>query len=230
MKTIGLIGGMSWESSQVYYRVINELINDKLGGLHSAKLIMYSVDFVDLEKNQRKYNWQKATELIINVAKKIELIGADFIVICSNTGHQGADIIQENINIPLLNIVDVVGEEVNSKKIKRAGLLGTKYTMEMDYYTDRLSKKGIEVIIPNKEERVAVNNIIYQELCLGIIKESSKIVYKRVVKNLIKKGADGIILGCTEIPLLIKQNDVKVPTFDSTMIHAKAAVEYAIKK
>jgi len=230
MKTIGLIGGMSWESSQVYYRVINELINDKLGGLHSAKLIMYSVDFVDLEKNQRKYNWQKATELIINVAKKIELIGADFIVICSNTGHQGADIIQENINIPLLNIVDVVGEEVNSKKIKRAGLLGTKYTMEMDYYTDRLSKKGIEVIIPNKEERVAVNNIIYQELCLGIIKESSKIVYKRIVKNLIKKGADGIILGCTEIPLLIKQNDVKVPTFDSTMIHAKAAVEYAIKK
>jgi len=231
MKTIGLIGGMSWESSAEYYRIINETVKEKLGGLHSAKCIMYSVDFEEIEKLQHEGKWKEATELMIDAAKRIEKGGADFVVICTNTMHKMADEVQSNINIPLLHIADAAAEKIMSKGLKKVGLLGTKFTMEEDFYKGRLSNKfGLDVTIPEEDEREIVHNIIYKELCLGEIKESSKEKFKKIIENLVSGGAEGIILGCTEIPLLIKQEDCPVPLFDTTKIHAQSAVELALKK
>jgi len=231
MRTIGLIGGMSWESSQEYYRIINQTVKERLGGFHSAKIIMYSVDFEEIEKLQHQGKWKELTELMIDAAQRVEKAGADFVVLCTNTMHKMADEVQKNIKIPLLHIADATAEKIKEKGLGKIGLLGTKFTMEEDFYKGRLKEKyGLDVIIPNEEERQIVHDVIYKELCMGEIKQSSKEQFKKIIQNLVSNGAEGIILGCTEIPLLIKQEDVEVPLFDTTKIHAKAAVEYAIKK
>ena len=231
MKTIGLIGGMSWESSAEYYRIINETMKEKLGGLHSAKCIMYSVDFEEIEKLQHAGKWKEATEVMIDAARRVEKGGADFIVICTNTMHKMADEVQSSITIPLLHIADATAEKIRSKGLKKVGLLGTKFTMEEDFYKGRLSNTfGLDVIIPEEDEREIVHDIIYKELCLGEIKKSSKKKFKKIIENLVSRGAEGIILGCTEIPLLIKQEDCSVPLFDTTEIHARSAVELSLAR
>jgi aspartate racemase len=229
MKTIGLIGGMSWESSLEYYRIINEKTKEKLGGLHSAKSLMYSVDFDEIEKFQHQGKWQEATEIMINAAKSLELGGADFVIICTNTMHKMADEVQQNIRIPLLHIADATAEKIITARYKKIGLLGTKFTMEEPFYKERLNKKyGIEVVIPNNKERQIVHDVIYKELCLGIIQQQAKNQYKTIIENLISQGIDAVILGCTEITLLIQQQDVTISLFDTTKIHAEAAVDYAL--
>ena len=230
MKTIGLIGGMSWESSSEYYRIINETIKEKLGGLHSAKCILYSVDFEDIANLQHQGRWEELTKLMIDFAQKLERAGADLIVICTNTMHKMAEEIQNNINIPILHIADVTAEKIIEKGLSKLGLLGTGFTMEEDFYKKRLKERyNLDVIIPSDNDRKIIDNIIYNELCLGVKKESSKEKFKEVIKKLISDGADGLILGCTEIPLLISQKDAEAPLFDTTTIHSKAAVEFALK-
>ena len=229
MKTIGLIGGTTWVSTLDYYRVINETVKEKLEGAHSAHCILYSVDFDEFVL-QHKGKWNEIAISFINIAKKLERSGADFLIICANTMHKIADDIENSVNIPLLHIVDVTAEKIIEKKLKKVGLLGTIYTMEEDFYKQRLKEKfNIETIVPNINERKIVNDIIYDELTHEIIKSSSKNKYIEIINKLVSNGAEGVILGCTEIPLLIKENDVNVPTFDTTTIHAKAAVEYALK-
>lgn len=231
MKTMGLIGGMSWESSLEYYRIINETVKEKLGGLHSAKCIMYSVDFDEVEKLQHHGKWEEATALMIDAAQRIEKAGADFVIICTNTMHKMAGDVQNSIQIPLLHIADVTADKVKEKGMKKVGLLGTRFTMEEDFYKGRLVEKhGIQVIIPDEEERQIVHNILYDELCLGEIKQISKDKFKEIIDHLAAKGAEGIILGCTEIPLIVLQKDYDLPLFDTTAIHAKAAVEYALRE
>lgn len=231
MKTIGLIGGMSWESSAEYYRLINEFVKEKLGNSHSCKSIMYSVDFDEIEKLQHNGQWDELTEIMINICLKLEKAGAEMLVICTNTMHLMAEIMQEKINIPILHIADTVGEKIKNQGLKKVGLLGTKFTMEQDFYKKRiLDKFGIEVIIPSEEERNIVHNVIYNELVQGIISDTSREKYKKIISSLTENGAEGVILGCTEIPLLIKQKDSKIPIFDTMTIHAKAAVDFALIK
>jgi len=229
LKTIGLIGGMSWESSMTYYKVINETVKNKLGGLHSAKCIMYSVDFYEIEKCQADGNWEKSGEILGEAAYNLEKAGADFIVICTNTMHKVINQIKERISIPILHIAEMTAEKILEKKMKNIALLGTKYTMEQDFYKSKLIEKGINVIIPDKNDIEIINNVIYDELCLGIINPESKTKYLEIVKTLKQKGAEGIILGCTEIGLLIKSEDTDVPLFDTALIHAEQAAIYSIK-
>lgn len=228
MKTIGLIGGMSWESSAEYYRIINEEIKKKLGGLHSAKCLLYSVDFKEIEHYQSIGAWDKAGEALGQVARSLEKAGADFIVICTNTMHKVLGYIQEMITIPILHIADATAEQIIRQDIRSVGLLGTKYTMEQDFYKSCIASHDINVIVPDDDERELINNIIYQELCLGEIKQSSKNIYKKIINNLVDRGAEGIILGCTEIGLLVKADDSKVPLFDTTLIHAQKAVNKSL--
>jgi len=229
MKTIGLIGGMSWESSSEYYRIINETIRERLGGLHSAECIMYSADFEEIENLQHQGKWEELTKLMLNFAQKLEGAGADFIVICTNTMHKMAEEVENNTNIPLLHIADATAEKIIEKGLGKLGLLGTNFTMEEDFFKKRLEEKyNIEVTIPSQNDRRIIDSVIYNELCLGIIKQSSKEKYKEVINRLISDGADGVILGCTEIPLLVSQGDVEMPVFDTTTIHAKSAVEFAL--
>jgi aspartate racemase len=231
MKTIGLIGGMSWESSLEYYRIVNESVKERLGGFHSAKCIMYSVDFEEIEKLQHQGKWDQATDLMIDAARRVEKGGADFVVICTNTMHKMADDVQESINIPLLHIADVTAEKIKEKGMQKVGLLGTRFTMEEDFYRLRLQEKhGLEVIIPDEEERQTIHSILYSELVMGEIKEISKETFQKIIGNLVARGAEGVILGCTEIPLLVKQEDYEIPLFDTTAIHARAAVEYALEE
>ncbi|NLY80363.1 MAG: aspartate/glutamate racemase family protein [Lysinibacillus sp.] len=229
MKTIGLIGGMSWESSVEYYRLINEEVRNRLGGLHSAKCILYSVDFEEIERFQADGEWDKAGELLGDVAYSLEKAGADFIVICTNTMHKVIQSIEEKISIPILHIADATAGQIKQANIDTVGLLGTKYTMEQNFYKERIQSRGIKVLIPSDSERELVNKIIYEELCLGSIKQSSKEYYKQVIRNLMNQGAEGIILGCTEIGLLVKQEDSDVPLFDTTKIHAIEAVNKALE-
>jgi aspartate racemase len=230
MKTMGLIGGMSWESSIEYYQIINETVRTKLGGLHSAKCIMYSVDFAEIEPLQHQARWNEATQLMISAAKNVERGGADFIVFCTNTMHKVADEVEKHIQIPILNIADATAEKIKTQGAKKVGLLGTKFTMEGDFYKDRLIQKhSLEVIIPTAVEREIVHRVIYDELCVGEIKQSSKMKYMDIIERLAKDGAEGIILGCTEIGLLVKEEDSRVPLFNTTRIHAEAAVEYALE-
>ena len=229
LKTIGLIGGMSWESSMTYYKVINETVKNKLGGLHSAKCIMYSVDFYDIEKCQADGNWEKSGEILGEAAYNLEKAGADFIVICTNTMHKVINQIKERISIPILHIAEMTAEKILEKKMKNIALLGTKYTMEQDFYKSKLIEKGINVIIPDKNDIEIINKVIYDELCLGIINPESKVKYLEIVKTLKQKGAEGIILGCTEIGLLIKNEDTDIPLFDTALIHAEQAAIYSIK-
>ncbi|WP_299180587.1 aspartate/glutamate racemase family protein [uncultured Aquimarina sp.] len=229
MKTIGLIGGMSWESSAVYYELINKKIKDELGGFHSAKSIMVSVDFAEIEKLQRKDDWNGLTKYMIKSAKQLENAGADLIILCTNTMHLCSEEIVKNITIPFLHIADATGKKIKSKGLQKLALLGTKFTMERDFYRTILKKYGIDVIIPDVDDRELIHKVIYEELVLGNIQSNSREVYKHIIKDLENKGAEGVILGCTEIPLLIKQQDVDIPIFNTTKIHAERAVEIALK-
>ena len=230
VKTIGLIGGMSWESSIEYYRILNETTKAKLGGLHSAKSIMVSVDFAEIEILQHQGKWAEAAGLLISAAKGLENSGAEFIVLCTNTMHKVADEIQANVKIPLLHIADATGQRVKDSGIQRIGLLGTRFTMDEEFYKGRLSAKyGLTVSVPNAQEREIVHRVIYDELVLGEIRGQSKQQYIRIIQRMVDQGAEGVILGCTEIGLLIQQQDSQVQLFDTTRIHAEAAVEYALK-
>jgi len=231
MKVIGLIGGMSWESSAEYYKILNETVKERLGGLHSAKCIMYSVDFEEIEQLQHAGKWEEATTYMIDAAQRVEKAGADFVLICTNTMHKMADDVQSAIGILLLHIADATAEKINEQGLNTVGLLGTKFTMEEDFYKGRLKEKfGLAVVVPEEDERTTVHDIIYNELCLGEIRESSREKMKKSIEHLVSKGAEGVILGCTEIPLLVKQKDAAVPLFDTTLIHAQAAVDRALQE
>ncbi len=229
MKVIGLIGGMSWESSVEYYRIINQEVKRRLGGLHSAKCLLYSVDFHEIERYQSEGAWGKAGEVLGDAARSLEMGGADFIVICTNTMHKVVNDIQSKITIPLLHIADATAAQIKEKGINSVGLLGTRYTMEQDFYKSRLEMNGIKVIVPSEEEREIINKVIYEELCLGEIQQNSRDYYKKVIQGLIESGAKGIILGCTEIGLLVKPEDSDVPLFDTAYIHAFEAVNMSLE-
>ena len=229
LKTIGLIGGMSWESTVTYYKIINEVIKEKLGGLHSAKCVLYSVDFQEIEECQANGNWEKSGEILGEAAYNLEKAGADFIVICTNTMHKVVNQIKEKISIPILHIAEMTAEKILEKGLENIALLGTKYTMEQDFYKSKLIEKGINVIIPDKNDVEIINKVIYDELCLGTINSDSKKKFLEIVDKLRNKGAEGIILGCTEIGLLIKNADTDVPLFDTAIIHAEQAAIYSIK-
>ncbi len=229
MKTIGLIGGMSWESSIEYYRMINQLVKARLGGLHSAKSVMVSVDFAEIEILQHQGRWAEAAALLVAAAVSLEAGGADFIVLCTNTMHKLAQDIQANTAIPFLHIADATAQRVIDAGIQKIGLLGTRFTMEEDFYSGRLSEKfGLEVLIPGTDERDIVHRVIYDELVLGRIEPHSKSQYLAIIQQLEQRGAQGVILGCTEIGLLVQQSDCRLPLFDTTRIHAEAAVAYAL--
>lgn len=229
MKTIGLLGGMSWESTIPYYRIINEEVKNRLGGLHSAKIILYSVEFAEIEKCQSSGNWDESGEILGQAAKGIEAAGADFILICTNTMHKVAAQISSKIQIPLIHIADATADELEKSHIRRVGLLGTKYTMTQDFYKKRLTDRGMEVLIPDDAAVEVINSIIFDELCVGEIREASRRKLQDAVKRLAEQGAEGVILGCTEIGLLLRQSDVSIPMFDTTVIHAKRAVEIALE-
>lgn len=229
MKTIGLIGGMSWESTITYYQVINETVKNQLGGLHSAKCILYSVDFDEIEKYQSSGEWDKSAEVLAQAAVSLERAGADFIVICTNTMHKVVPEISRKITIPVLHIADMTAIELKKANINKVGLLGTKYTMQQDFYKNVLINNGIEVIVPNSADIEVVNSVIYEELCMGIISDQSKSRYLNIISGLAEAGAQGIILGCTEIGLLIKQSDTDIPLFDTTLIHARMAALKSIE-
>ena len=229
MKTIGLIGGMSWESTVEYYKIINQSVNLKLGGVHSCECLMYSFDFAVIERLQHSGKWDELTGLMISAAKRLETAGAKIILICTNTMHKMADEVEKNINVFLVHIADATGEAIKKMGIKKVGLLGTKFTMEQDFYKKRIEEKfKIEVIIPENGERQIVHDIIYKELVIGKNLEVSKQKYVKIINNLKSNGAEGVILGCTEIPLLVKQDDCDLAIFDTTTIHAKAAVDLAL--
>ncbi|CAA7602681.1 Glutamate racemase [Acididesulfobacillus acetoxydans] len=228
MKTIGLIGGMSWESSLEYYRILNEEVKCRLGGLHSAKCILYSVDFEEIETCQRNGEWEKAGRILADAARSLEAAGADFLLILTNTMHKVATEIEASVRIPLLHIADITARRVLAEGKKTVGLLGTKYTMEQDFYRARLEAQGLKVLVPEERDRGFVNTVIFQELCLGRIVDESRAKYRRIISDLIERGADSIVLGCTEIGLLVKREDSSVPIFDTTLLHAQGAVEFAL--
>ena len=229
MKTIGMLGGMSWESTVTYYQIVNETVMKELGGFHSAKCIVNSVDFHEIEQCQSKGEWEKSGEILSKAAQTLEKAGADLILICANTMHKVAGQIQSNISIPLIHIAEVTSKEIIDHNIKKIALLGTKYTMEQDFYKQILFDKGLDVMIPEEEDRAYINNALYTELGMGIIKESTKIKFLEIMDKLVQEGAEGVILGCTEIGLLINQNDTETLLFDTTIIHATAAALYALK-
>nr|WP_174506933.1 aspartate/glutamate racemase family protein [Acinetobacter sp. Marseille-Q1620] len=228
MKTIGLLGGMSWESTDLYYQQINKITQNKLGQLHSAKVILISVDFAEIEELQYKGLWHEAGLYLQEKAVQLEKGGADGILLCTNTMHKVASYIECSISIPFIHIADATAKEILSKNIKKVGLLGTAFTMEQDFYTSRLENQGIEVVIPDTDDRKVVHDVIYNELCLGVIKKQSQQKYVQIVDKLISSGVEGIILGCTEICMLIGDIKFSVPVFDTTAIHAKAAVDFSL--
>jgi aspartate racemase len=230
VKTIGLIGGMSWESTVPYYRLINEAVKQRLGGLHSARIVLYSVDFHDIEQLQQSGDWAAAGARLAGVAQAVERAGAEGLVLCTNTMHKVAPAIESAVRIPLLHIADATAVEIRAAGISTVGLLGTRFTMEQDFYRDRLSRgHGIRVIVPAAEDRAIVHRVIYEELCLGKIVEASRAEYRRTMTQLVSQGAEAIILGCTEITLLVDQGDATVPLFDTTGIHARRAAEWALE-
>lgn len=230
MKTIGLIGGMSWESSLEYYRIINETTKARLGGLHSARCLMYSVDFAEMEVLQRLGQWQQAAEMMVDAAQRLERGGADFLVVCTNTMHKSAPEIQASVNIPLLHIADATAARVQSLGLQTIGLLGTRFTMEEDFYAGRLAKKhDLRVLIPDASERAVIHRVIYDELCLGQIKQTSRLQFQQIILQLVQAGAQGIVLGCTEIEMLVQPEDSPAPLFPTARIHAETAVEYALE-
>lgn len=229
MKTLGLIGGMSWESTQLYYRLVNEAVKLRLGGLHSARLVLYSVDFHEVEALQRAGEWEQAGRLLAGVARALAAAGAQGLVLCTNTMHKVADSIEAAVGLPLLHIADPTGEALRGAGHRRVGLLGTRFTMEQDFYVERLrSRHGLEVLLPPPEDRELVHRVIYDELCLGEVKDSSRQAYRAVMQRLVQRGAEAIILGCTEITLLVGPGDADVPLFDTTALHAAHAADWAL--
>ncbi len=228
MKTIGLLGGMSWESTILYYDIINTKIKNVLGGLHSGKIILYSVEFDEIERLQSSGQWEKAADILGEAAAKLELCGADFIAICTNTMHKIVPQIQAHISIPIIHIADVTAHELEKNSVKRVALIGTKYTMTEDFYKSKLVNRGIEVIVPDDEAIEIINNIIFNELCVGIITEESRNTFSRIISKMKNRGAEAVILGCTEIGLLIHKDNSELPVYDTTMIHAMKAAEIAL--
>jgi aspartate racemase len=231
MKTIGLIGGMSWESTVPYYRIINESVRERLGGFHSAKIVLYSVDFHEIEQLQSLGAWDEAGRMLARAARLIEAAGADMLVLCTNTMHKVADAIETAVNIPLFHIADPTAQEVKHAGLKKVGLLGTRFTMEQDFYRGRLSERHhLDVLIPDDADRGIVHKIIYDELCMGLVRDASRAEYRRIIQRLADQGAQGVILGCTEISMLVGPSDSPVPLFDTTSIHARKAAEYALEE
>jgi aspartate racemase len=229
VKTIGLIGGMSWESTVPYYQQINEVVRQRLGGLHSARIVLYSVDFHQVEQLQHAGRWDEAGALLAGVAGALQAAGADFLVLCTNTMHRVAPAIEAAIEIPLLHIADPTAAAIRQAGLEQVGLLGTRFTMEQAFYRDRLrDRHGLGVLTPAEDERADIHRIIYDELCLGIVREPSRAIYRAAIERLVERGAQAVILGCTEISLLIGQGDAAVPLFDTTAIHARAAAEAAL--
>ncbi|MGW7097878.1 aspartate/glutamate racemase family protein [Streptomyces sp. NPDC054838] len=228
MKTIGLLGGMSWESTAEYYRLLNELTRDRLGGLHSARCVVYSVDFAEIEELQAQARWSEAGELLAAAARSLEAAGADLVLLCTNTMHKVADRIQQALTVPLLHLADATADAVRQQGPRRVGLLGTAFTMEQDFYRGRLEAGGLQVLVPGAPGRELVHRVIYEELCRGIVREESRTAYRNVIGDLVAAGAQGIVLGCTEIELLIGPRDSPVPVFPTARIHAEAAVRAAL--
>jgi len=230
MKTIGLIGGMSWESTVPYYRVINETVRERLGGFHSAKLVLYSFDFHEIEQMQSSGAWDESGRMLAQAARSLEAAGADFIVLCTNTMHKVADAIESAVSIPLFHIADPTAQEINKNGLTKVGLLGTRFTMEQDFYRGRLrDQHHLDVLIPDEADRGIVHKIIYDELCMGLVRDGSRMEYRRIIQRLVDQGAQGVILGCTEISMLVGPSDSPVPLFDTTSLHARKAAEYALK-
>jgi len=231
MQVIGLIGGLSWKSSAEYYRLINEEVHRRLGGSHSARIVLVSLDFQEVHDLQHQGRWEEAAAIMVDAAAKIERAGADVLLICSNTMHQMADRVAAAVSIPLLHIADATAGAIQAAGLKRVGLLGTRFTMEHDFYKGLLSDRhGLEVIIPDEADRIVVHDVIYHELVIGDVRPASRTIYREIIQRLISLGAEGIILGCTEIPLLVKPGDAAVPLFDTTALHARMAVEWALEK
>jgi aspartate racemase len=228
MKTLGLIGGMSWESSALYYEWINEAVKQRLGGLHSARLLMYSVDFFEIETLQRTGEWDEAGRRLGAIGRTLAEAGAEALVLCTNTMHKVADAIERAAPAPLLHIVEPTARAIQARGLTRVGLLGTRFTMEQAFYVERMRRLGIECVVPEEPDRTAVHDIIYRELCLGAVKDASRETYLRIVDRLLARGAQGMVLGCTEICMLIGEDDLRVPAFDTTRLHATAAAEWAI--
>jgi aspartate racemase len=229
MRTLGLIGGMSWESTAVYYRLINEQVRDQLGGLHSARMVLYSVDFAEVEQLQANDQWEQAGELLAGAARALHAAGADGLVLCTNTMHKVASAIERATPLLFLHIADATAEAVQDVGLQRVGLVGTRFTMEQDFYRHRLRDRyGIEVLVPDEPDREPVHRIIYEELCLGQVRPASRERYGQVIDDLVQRGAEGIVLGCTEIGLLVDEALSPVPVFDSTALHARAAVDFAL--
>jgi aspartate racemase len=229
MLTIGMLGGMSWESSAHYYRLANELVRDRLGGLHSARCVLYSVDFADVEHLQSTGQWEQAGRLLGQAAVAVQAAGADLLLLCTNTMHKVADQVQSAVTIPLLHLADATAEAVTAAGLHTVGLLGTAFTMEQDFYRDRLIRHGLRVIVPETDDRAEVHRIIYDELCLGDVREASRQTYRMVIDRLVRAGAKGVILGCTEIELLISAADSPVPVFPTSRLHVEAAVNAALQ-
>lgn len=230
MKTIGLVGGTGWISTLDYYRVINETVNRKLGGLNAARCILYSINYNDIDTFNKQSDFPGVYRLVLDAARRITGAGADFIILCANTLHRFADDLEKEISVPILHIVGAAAKKINEHGISTVGLLGTKQTMELDFYMSRLRNEGIETLVPDKEEREFIDNTIRNELLKGIINPSSRAAFQGIMKKLGERGAEGIVLGCTEIPLLIRQEDSELPVFDTTVIHAQAAAEYAVSE
>ncbi|MFG3229222.1 aspartate/glutamate racemase family protein [Kitasatospora sp. NPDC048194] len=228
MRTLGLIGGMSWESTAEYYRLLNELTRDRLGGLHSARLVLHSVDFAEIERLQTAGRWEEAGSVLARAARSLEAAGADLLLICTNTMHKVADQVAAAVSVPLLHLADATAQAVRAAGVRRVGLLGTAFTMEQDFYRGRLASHGLEVLVPEEDARALVHRVIYEELCVGIVREESRAAYRRVIGDLVAAGAEGVILGCTEIELLVRPEDSPVPVFPTTRLHAKAAVAAAL--
>lgn len=229
MKTIGLIGGMSWESTVPYYRLINEAVRERLGGLHSAKIILYSVDFHDIEQLMQRGEWEAVAVALATAAALLESAGADVLVLCTNTMHKVAGAIEAAVSIPFLHIIDPTADAIKQAGLKKVGLLGTRFTMEQPFYRDRLQDRhGLRVLIPEPEERTRVHRVIFDELCLGKMVEASRRDYAKVIERLVAQGAEAVILGCTEISLLIERQECEVPLFDTTRLHARRAAEWAL--
>jgi aspartate racemase len=228
VKTIGLLGGMSWESSALYYRLLNETVRDRLGGLHSARCVLLSVDFAEIERLQVAGDWARAGELLAADAKTLEAAGAELVLLCTNTMHKVARALTDAITVPLLHVGDVAADAVRAAAVTRVGLLGTAFTMEQPFLTDRLADRGLHVLLPDPVDRALVHRVIYEELCLGIVREESRAAFRAVIERLVADGADGVILGCTEIELLIAPDDVDVPVFPTSRLHVEAAVAAAL--
>ena len=228
MQTIGLLGGMSFESTIPYYRAINETVRDALGGLHSARIVLYSVDFDDVERMQRAGDWTRAGEALADAARRVEAAGADFLVLCTNTMHKVAAAIERAVAIPMLHIADPTADAIAATGITTIGLLGTRFTMEQDFYRSRLQRHGIDAVVPDEPDRETVHRIIYDELCKGRVRDESRRAYRAIIERIVARGAAGIVLGCTEIALLIGSDDAPVPVFDTSLIHARAAALRAI--